>query len=285
MRSSGARCGARTARCRRRRGQRLCGRRPGKTMMIEEANGRFADRGKYRRALLKRWLFLWVIAAALVAYPINNLPIRIGLLLSVAGLWGGLLYFYWRVKTIRFGALAVAGVIFLFLILPGKERDASRLRETYVESLRKYEGTRYIWGGENRLGIDCSGLVRKGLIIANYKQGIWSLNPALVREGLSLWWHDCSARALGEGYRQRTHLLFSADSINQIDPAKMLPGDIAVTESGVHTLAYLGDRTWIEADPVAGRVLQVQTPSKSPWFNEPVKVMRWAQLDERPAEQ
>jgi hypothetical protein len=250
-------------------------------MMIEEENGRSADRGKYRRALLKRWFVLWAIAPALVLYPINNLPIRIALLFSLAALWGGLLYFYWRVKTIRFGALAVAGVVFLFLILPGKEPDASRLRETYVESLRKYEGTRYIWGGENRLGVDCSGLVRKGLITANYRQGISTLNPGLVREGFSLWWHDCSARALGEGYRQRTRLLFSAESINQIDYSRLLPGDIAVTESGVHTLAYLGGQIWIEADPVAGRALQVQAPSESPWFDESVKIMRWAQFDEK----
>ena len=57
-----------------------------------------------------------------------------------------------------------------------------------------------------------------------------------------------------------------------------------MTESGVHTLAYLGGQTWIEADPDAGRVLQAQVPSKSPWFNEPVKIMRWAQLDEKNAE-
>jgi len=242
-------------------------------MMIEEGKRGTAGRSEYHRALLKRWFVLWVIAAALALYPINNLLIRIGLLLSLAALWGGLLHFYWKVKAIRFGALAVVGLVFLFLILPGKESEVSKLRETYVETLANYEGTRYIWGGENRLGIDCSGLVRKGLIVANYRRGIWTLNPGLVREGFSLWWHDCSARALGEGYRQRTRLLFSSESINQIDYSRILPGDIAVTESGVHTLAYLGGQTWIEADPDAGRVLQAQVPSKSPWFNEPVKIM------------
>lgn len=152
------------------------------------------------------------------------------------------------------------------------------LRRNYVGSLLKYEGTRYIWGGENWLGIDCSGLVRSGLIAANYRQGILHLNPSLVREGFSLWWHDCSARALGEEYRGRTRLLVSAASINVIDYATILPGDIAVTDDGIHTLAYLGDRVWIEADPDVKKVIKVQAPAKNPWFDQPVKVMRWVQF-------
>ena len=99
------------------------------------------------------------------------------------------------------------------------------------------------------MGIDCSGLVRSGLIKANYEQGILTFNPRLIREGFSLWWHDCSAKALGEEYRGRTWLLVSARSINEIDYATIMPGDIAVTEDGIHVLAFLRAKLWIEADP------------------------------------
>ena len=34
----------------------------------------------------------------------------------------------------------------------------------------------YYWGGENKIGIDCSGLIRKSLIVANYKRGLLTLH-------------------------------------------------------------------------------------------------------------
>ena len=166
-------------------------------------------------------------------------------------------------------------------MIPGRAYDASKLRISYVASLGIYEGTTYVWGGENRLGIDCSGLVRKGLIVADYRQGIFTLNPALLREGFSLWWHDCSAQALGEEYRHGTRLLFDAPGINELDHSRILPGDIAVTRDGVHTLAYVGNQTWIEADPTVHRVIKVQVPTKNAWFEQPVNILRWSQLAEK----
>ncbi len=35
-----------------------------------------------------------------------------------------------------------------------------------------YQGVRYVWGGEGLLGIDCSGLVRKGLVWSQLNLGI-----------------------------------------------------------------------------------------------------------------
>jgi hypothetical protein len=233
-----------------------------------------------RKALLKRWYALWPITAALILYPINNLPIRIAILLALTALFAGLLYFYWQKRLIRFGTLAFGIIAGLFLLLPGRNPNTSELRQQYVKCLYKYEGTKYIWGGENWLGIDCSGLVRSGVIVANYRQGFFTLNPGLVREGLGLWWHDCSARALGEEYRHKTRLLFSAKSVNEIDYSKILPGDIAITSDGVHAMAYVGDQTWIEADPAKKRVIHDKVPTDNPWLTEPVNIMRWSELDE-----
>jgi hypothetical protein len=233
------------------------------------------------RAWQNRWYLVWPVTLALMLYPINDFWTRTGLLASLAMLWGGLLFFNWHKRIIRSLLLFCTGIAACFLVWPGRAPDTSKLRASYVASLGNYEGTTYIWGGENRLGIDCSGLVRKGLIMADYRQGISTLNPALLREGFSLWWHDCSAQALGEEYRHGTQLLFGAQSINKLDHSKILPGDIAVTRNGVHTLAYVGNQTWIEADPTVRRVIRVLIPTNNAWFDEPVNILRWTQLEDK----
>jgi hypothetical protein len=235
-------------------------------------------RASIRRTLLKRWFVLWPLTVGLILYPINNLPLRLSFLIAVAALWIGLLYFCWSCRIVRKVLLSITGLMAMLLFFPGRDYDATTLRQRYVATLLNYEGTRYIWGGENGLGIDCSGLIRRGIIMANYRQGIVTCNPRLVREGISLWWNDCSAQALGDEYRQRTRHLVSAPSINELDHSKILPGDIAVMESGVRTMAYLGERLWIEADPHAAKVIKIQAPNDSPWFHQPVKIMRWSQL-------
>ena len=156
------------------------------------------------------------------------------------------------------------------------------LRDKYIKSLLNYEGTKYIWGGESKYGIDCSGLIRCGMINTNMKEGIKELNSRLIREALFLWWNDCSAKELGNGYRNKTIQIATAKSINEIDYRLLLPGDFVVTESGVHTLAYIGNQTWIEANPDKMKVIVETNPNyDNNWFNIPVKVMRWKQFDKR----
>ena len=231
-----------------------------------------------KKLLFRLWLLLCPVAIGLFLYPINNLPLRAGLLLSLAGIWIGILYFGRNRKAV---VSAWIGVTFLgigFMIAPGRNYDREKLRETYVQSLQTFEGTRYIWGGENRLGIDCSGLARAGLIRANLRQGSSTLNPRLIRTALSLWWHDESAEALRTEYRQQTRFLFKSPNIDQLDQHRIKPGDIAVT--GLHVLAYCGGDTWIEADPGAGKVIVVEVPApQNPWFQQPVNLMRWTELE------
>ena len=118
------------------------------------------------------------------------------------------------------------------------------------------------------------------LIDADIRQGLTTNNPGLIRLGLSLWWHNRSAKSLGNGYRDETHLLFEAPRLNVVDYTVILPGDIAVMSDGVHTLAYVGNQTWIEADPTPMRVVLVKAPRKQDmYFNMPVRLMRWSQLE------
>lgn len=226
------------------------------------------------------WIVLLVFTVCLWAFPIGYTSCRVFLIAAVAVLWA------WGAYLLRRRRLAAAMVVVVgisglaWLALPGRPGDPAVLRASYIQCLKHYEGTPYTWGGENRIAIDCSGLVREGLINANIKTGLVSLNPQLLRTAFGLWWHDCSAKALRDQYRGFTVQCGKAESINALSLPSLAPGDLAVTADGVHVLAYLGERTWIEADPGVMKVLTVHVPSDNVWFNVPVQIVRWNQLQD-----
>ena len=209
-------------------------------------------------------------------YPISNFFTRAGtvlcLLISITLFTAAT----WRRKPVRYVFIACVVIALLAVAGPGREYSASDLRAASVRELFLYDGTRYVWGGEGRFGIDCSGLIRRALINAAFKRGLATANPRLVRVGLTIWWHDCSARDLGRGYRGSTVPVTSASNINTLPTSTLQAGDLAVTVSGVHVLAYAGGNTWVEADPNLDRVVVVHVPDRANgWFNVPVNVMRW----------
>lgn len=204
-----------------------------------------------------------------------------GFVVALPVLWAAALWLVWRTRVLRAACLMGGLAAALPLALPGRPPDAERLRSAYVASLRRYVGVSYVLGGETRRGTDCSGLIRMGMMDACVDSGLAKLNGRLIRAAADEWRHDCSARELMAGHGGRTRLLFRARSINAIDPARLQPGDVAVTASGIHTLAYLGDREWIEADPEQGGVVIVRVPDRNPWFEQPVAIVRWRLLDGR----
>jgi len=76
-----------------------------------------------------------------------------------------------------------------------------------------------------------------------------------------------------------TFNLFRHESIAAANHSALRAGDLAVTEDGVHVLAYLGDHTWIEADPDLRKVVEIKLPTSISWFHQPVKFVRWSVLD------
>ena len=121
--------------------------------------------------------------------------------------------------------------------------------------------------------------MREGYIDANLKTGLKDANPRMIRRALYIWWNDCAADALGDGYKGMTKLVQRADSMEELDPAQTMPGDIIVPESGFHTFVYLGDGDWIEADPEKGKVLRINNADRSrEWRDIPVKLLRWSEL-------
>lgn len=226
------------------------------------------------------WWILLSLLVIVVLYPVTFRFLRVFTVAAGAALWLGAAGLVWPRRPGVAAAILLAGMLGAgWVCLPGRLPAAGPLREAYRAALLRYDGTRYLWGGENRLGIDCSGLVRKAMIEANVRTGLRTANPRLLRTAFDIWWHDCSAKALRDEYRGFTVRRFQAGSINAIAEATLAPGDLAVTHDGVHVLVYLGGRTWIEADPGINQVVQVQTPTDNVWFTVPVQIVRWRQMD------
>ena len=196
------------------------------------------------------------------------------------GVWFGFIALLWRRRVLRCVGLAATTIVAAFLLLPSWHRpDPALLREDYVAALRHYEGVTYCWGGEGVRGIDCSGLVRRGMVDAAFRRGVRTCDPDLVRRALFLWWHDCAAWGLGWQQAGLTTYVRDTSSINALDHSGVLPGDLAVTLGGDHVMAYLGSNLWIQADPRAGSVTTTAVPSEdNTQFRRPMRIVRWSVL-------
>lgn len=233
----------------------------------------------------ERWMLWFVVVGlfgALALYPVSYQATRLASLGLGLAAWLGFIILLWHQPVARYGLLGLSLAVLGFLSLPSRGKPAPEpLRESFVKALQRYEDVRYYWGGETARGIDCSGLMRRAWGDALLLQGLRTLNPGPVREAVALWWQDCTASALGKGPRGLTVPVMEAPSINKLDAdaTAILPGDLAVTRSGLHVLAYLGDRRWIQADPSVGRVITLPAPDeKNGWYFEEVRIVRWRAL-------
>jgi hypothetical protein len=226
------------------------------------------------------WVWIAILTALVCLYPVEYQITRVAMVVGVATTWTGALLLWWQRRAVRVVILLLGALPVIAASWPGRPVDPERLAEDYSRGLRMFRGVRYVWGGEGVLGMDCSGLVRKGLVWSQLYHGLRTTNGRPIRDALALWWQDSSAMALREGRHGWTTVLFRADSIAGADVAKLKIGDLAVTSDGVHVVAYLGGQTWIEADPGAGEVLEAVLPTDNPWFETPVVFVRWRWLGE-----
>jgi energy-coupling factor transporter transmembrane protein EcfT len=222
-------------------------------------------------------LLLSIILVALLTFPVGYGIIRLGILIAIALIYLGILYLSWKNRILKSICLGLAIAISIAMISPAKVVDAEALRERYVQKLIEFDHVGYVYGGENSLGIDCSGLVREALIKANVEIGISTANPYLLRRALEIWWFDAGADALRDGYRNFTRQVLFVSNLNALDYRQVLKGDLAASEDGGHILAYEGDKKWIEASPEANRVIRFQVPESSRTF--PVYLLRWMELN------
>ena len=219
-----------------------------------------------------------VALALLILVPYRNSLVRLVLL----GLWGltgfSLLLFLWPRKVLRILLLLIIALFAVLLLRPGHATiDTAMLRERFLHRLESYDGVRYVYGGENHRGIDCSGLVRAAMVRSLVDEGLASVDPALFRSALRLWWRDTNAIQLGKGAGGLTLPIGGGSPIEMRAAQNLRPGDLAVTTSGSHVLAYLSGDRWIEADPDIGRVHIVDLQT-SPIAGQEVLLVTWSWL-------
>ena len=233
-----------------------------------------------RRVAFGLWIALLPLFVVMLLWPVNSRSLRIGILIAASGLILGSLIVAWKRRAVFLALVGLYFSIGLFLLLPGySPQNIADFQGPYTEAMAAYEGVQYVWGGENRFGMDCSGLVRKGFENAILKKGILSLNPFLVRGAIDLWWNDTTASEIGRGYDGRTIHVTACSSLNSLDSALLLPGDMAVTTSGTHVMAYLGNNKWVGADPGEMKVTIFTIPEiKNGWFSCPMNIMRWEKI-------
>ncbi|MCP4353007.1 MAG: C40 family peptidase [Desulfobacterales bacterium] len=137
----------------------------------------------------------------------------------------------------------------------------------FVGSLKKYNETEYVWGGETRAGIDCSGLIRMGLRDAFLRNG-------RLGAALRVWLVDTAAWSIPVEYGNIFVLIGEFESVNSTDCSKLPEGSVAVTADGVHTFAYLGKNMWIQASSNDKQVTIKNSKDSDPWFKVPVKIYK-----------
>ena len=242
----------------------------------------FAEENMWRRLILIGTLGALAGLFVIPLNPVQSKIQKLAFLGCIAGAWVGLAMLTWNRKPLRMVALMLPWLAAIPFLLPPDRIDAAELRENYVRRMAEFEGTKYFWGGESHRGIDCSGLPRRALRDALLAYGVRHLNGRAFRSYLEHWWFDASAKALGAGYRDFTIPLGIKGTIRDMDYAGLVPGDLAVTTSGVHILAYAGDGQWIQADPSIGTVATLPgRTDKNAWFRMPVTTHRWQLLAPR----
>jgi hypothetical protein len=221
------------------------------------------------------------LAAGCELYPVHNRVLQVGLVIGLAMIWFGIWSGPASGKRWARVLLLVAPVLpALLFLLPDKPIDQNDLRDEYVLRLRGFEGTRYVWGGESPLGIDCSGLPRRAFRDVLWNEGCRHANGRAFRMWLAQWWFDASALAMRDGERGQTRPLGISAPLWELDRSSRIhPGDLAVRGDGGHVVSYLGGHQWIEADPNCGKVhIWVSSPNDGKWYSHMV-LCRWAAFD------
>ncbi|MEC5128052.1 NlpC/P60 family protein [Verrucomicrobiales bacterium BCK34] len=195
---------------------------------------------------------------------------------GTTGTFAALFFITKKDKAVRTALLITLTLTLIPFLLPSREIDSRKIKKDYLDGLVALNNVPYYWGGESSRGIDCSGLPRKALREALFWNGLKSGNGMPIRAALYQWWNDASARAISEGYRNYATKLETEGSIVEMSYDELEPGDLAVSNGGVHVLVYLGDKQWIQAAPEVGYVAIFDgRKDDNRWLKVAVTTHRW----------
>lgn len=235
------------------------------------------------------WIFAGLLAATAITVRLAIMTPGVRILLIgtlLFGMFTGLIYLIKQSglhPRALYPGLFFIALFVVWMVLADRPPNVPLFRATYVKRLMKFEGTRYVRGGETTSGIDCAGLARSALWQAMLVEGGREFNPELIGKNFwEFWWRDLSVNAILNGDYGYTKKIGRAARLAGYDTSKLESGDMAVVGDGVHVLVYLGHGRWIEADPDNKKVVINKAPAKSKraWFNVPVTFVRWKILQE-----
>lgn len=178
--------------------------------------------------------------------------------------------------------LASMALLVLVGFATGGNANRASMRSEYVNRLKAYDHVRYVWGGETRFGIDCSGLARTALWETMLGTGTKARDWQLISQAARFWSRDLSAADMLAGTHGYTRVIGRTGGLTDPSLLRMRrdfvlePGDLAVAGGGSHVLIYVGDDVWIEANPEDGMVVQNQAKgSNRSYFRMPATILRW----------
>lgn len=241
----------------------------------------FATRWLHRRSAAILWWITLFTLAGVAAYPVGGSSSRVAEVIF-AGAWlVESIGLAWRHRWLRWTLLALCALAALFVTMPGRQRfDRMELRQQTVLALKHYAGVRYFRGGENRLGMDGAGLVRRGAIDALFRCGLQQGNPVLVRRAAVLWWQGGGVRELLGGAGGKAQRLYEVKTMAGMDDSRLHPGDFAMAQNGTWAGCFLGNHLWIHAgaDTVNVTLANLCAAGVSP-VQGPVMLLRWRHLE------
>lgn len=221
-------------------------------------------------------IFFTIIVAGVYFYPVSTFVTRFAFLFSIVSLLFLIVFLAVYNKRVLYLVIGLVVMLIASKLIFQSNKPLSRV---YTNNLKKYSGTKYIWGGENSMGIDCSGLVRKSMVNALLIKSLSDYDFSKMRLAADLWWNDCTAKALQNGFRGYTLPVNGVLSVNDADSSLFREGDMAVTLDGLHIMAYIGNNEWVEADPMIMEVIKKATPAENVWFKVPMEIVRWKVLE------
>jgi hypothetical protein len=196
-------------------------------------------------------------------FPVRTTIIRGIIILLIAMPLIYLIKNYW--SKFYIGKALLTGTIILliwgittFTLVPINQK-------TFIQHVQSYENVPFVWGGENSFGLDCSGLIRQSLLktyLSQYRIG----------SAFQIWFIDCPAKHLSTKYSNILREYKKAVLIKNVTNLNIPLGTLAVTTTGNHVLAYVGNNSWAQASPDDMKVTIKNYSENDPWFLKKVNM-------------